>query len=165
MSNGFEILPYDKARHGAARKTFQSGSGPLDAYFRDHLSQDLKSKVAACFVATAPDGQVIGIYTLCASGVPVIALPAEIGQRLPRYPFVPVARMGRLAVDHRSQGHGFGGILVADAASRAANSDVASYALVVDAKDATAKAFYEHLGFLALPEQPLVLFLPLAGVP
>ena len=42
---------------------------------------------------------------------------------------------------------------------------VAAYALLVDAKDTTAAAFYRHHGFMALPESPLVLFFPLAGVP
>jgi hypothetical protein len=35
---------------------------------------------------------------------------------------------------------------------------------MVDAKDEAAVAFYRHHGFIALPESPRTLFLPLATV-
>jgi ribosomal protein S18 acetylase RimI-like enzyme len=72
--------------------------------------------------------------------------------------------MGRLAVDRRCRGQGLGGALLADALARAARAEIAAYALTVDAKDEMAAAFYRHHGFLALPETPLTLFLPLATV-
>ena len=162
---GYELLPYDKARHGLARKGFKSNTPVLDAYFQVQLSQDLKNRVATCFVATDPDGAVIGFYTLSSAGVSLADLPLEIAAKLPRYPLVPVARMGRLAIDHRFQGQGFGGILLADAMARAAHSGVGTSALVVDAKDAFAGAFYAHHGFLPFPGEPLKLFCPLAKVP
>jgi hypothetical protein len=55
-----------------------------------------------------------------------------------------------------------GGVLLADALTRALRADIAAYALLVDAKDAAAAAFYQHHGFLAFASQPLTLFLPLA---
>jgi len=159
------ILPYNKALHGAGRKTFRSNSPALDSYFQVQLSQDLRTRVATCFVATDAQGVIIGFYTLCSSGVSLADLPEETTRKLPRYPLVPVARMGRLAVDHRFQGQGFGGILLADAMARAAHSEVASYAMVVDAKDPIAGAFYEHHGFMALPSNPMIYFFPLANIP
>lgn len=163
--SGFELLPYDKARHGAARKGFKSGAPALDSYFQVQLSQDLKSRVATCFVATDPAGAVIGFYTLSSSGVSLADLPPETSRKLPRYPLVPVARMGRLAIDHRFQGQGYGGVLLADAMARAAHSGVGAFALVVDAKDRGAGAFYAYHGFLPFPKEPLVFFFPLAKVP
>ena len=44
----------------------------------------------------------------------------------------------------------------------APSADLAAYALVVDAKDEVAAAFYRYHGFIALPAAPLTLFLPLA---
>ncbi len=82
-----------------------------------------------------------------------------------RYPTVPAVRMGRLAVDQAFQGQGLGGALLADALYRAARSEIAAYALMVDAKDEPAAAFYQHHGFITLPDSPLALFLPLATVP
>jgi hypothetical protein len=54
--------------------------------------------------------------------------------------------------------------LLADALDRAVRSEIAAFALVVDAKDAAAATFYRHHGFMALPEAPLTLFLPRASV-
>jgi len=73
-------------------------------------------------------------------------------------------RMGRLAVDQAFKGKGLGGALLADALDRAARSEIAAYALMVDAKNEPAAAFYQHHGFITLPDSPLALFLPLAHV-
>lgn len=73
-------------------------------------------------------------------------------------------RLGRLAVDQTFKGQGLGGALLADALHRAAHAEIAAYALIVDAKDAAAAAFYRHHGFITLPDSPHSLFLPLATV-
>ena len=119
--SGYEILPYDKALHGKARTTFLSRSAALDTYFQVQLSQDLKSRVATCFVTIDPEGAVIGFYTLASSGVSLHDLPATTKRHLPKYPLVTVVRMGRLAIDHRFQGQGYGGIMLADAMWKALN--------------------------------------------
>jgi len=91
-------------------------------------------------------------------------LPSSTGKKLPRYPTVPMVRMGRLAVDQAFRGQGLGSALLADALGRAARSEMAAHALMVDAKDAGAANFYQHHGFIALPDSPRTLFLPLASV-
>ena len=73
--------------------------------------------------------------------------------------------MGRLAVDETFKGQGLGGALLADALDRAARSEIAAYALIVDAKDSVAAAFYRYHDFIALPDSPNTLFLPLSAVP
>lgn len=73
--------------------------------------------------------------------------------------------MGRLAVDERFKGQGLGAVLLADALLRARHSEIAAYALIVDAKDEAAANFYRHHGFIALESEPLTLFLPLASTP
>jgi len=72
--------------------------------------------------------------------------------------------MGRLAVDQNFKVLGLGGALLTDTMNRAAHSEIAAYAMVVDAKDKKAAAFYQHHGFIPLPDSPLALFLPLATV-
>ena len=72
--------------------------------------------------------------------------------------------MGRLAIDKDFKGLGLGGALLADAMSRAAHSEITAYAMVVDAKDKKAATFYQHHGFIVLPNSPLTLFLPLATI-
>lgn len=91
--------------------------------------------------------------------MPLTDLPEPVVKRLPRYPSVPVARVGRLAVDRGFQGHKLGAALLADAAWRALRTEVAVFALLVDAKDETAVAFYRHHGFQAMASRPLQLFL------
>lgn len=146
------------------RGQFNSGSAPLDRYFQQQVSQDVKRRVAACFVALDGEGRMAGYYTLASASLPLTDLPAEVSKKLPRYPSVPTVRMGRLAVDQAFKGKGLGGALLVDALDRAVRSEIAAFALMVDAKDEVAAAFYRHHGFIALPEASMTLFLPLATV-
>jgi predicted N-acetyltransferase YhbS len=56
-----------------------------------------------------------------------------------------------LAVTTAAKGQALGAALLVDAITRADESGIGAYALVVDAKDDAARAFYEHLGFMVLP--------------
>jgi ribosomal protein S18 acetylase RimI-like enzyme len=145
------------------RTGFNSGSEPLDRYLRERVTQDVRRRVAACFVALHDGSCIAGYYTLASASLMLTDLPPLTAKALPRYPTVPAVRMGRLAIDQAFKQQGLGGALLADALDRAARSEIAAYALMVDAKDATAAAFYRHHGFIALPDTPLTLFLPLAS--
>lgn len=157
----FQLAPLD-ATHD--RAVFNSDSEPLNRYLREQVAQDVRRRVAACFVALADEKRVAGYYTLASTSLLLVDLPASTGKKLPRYPTVPAVRMGRLAVDQAFKGLGLGGALLADALDRTARSEIAAYALMVDAKDEAAAAFYQHHGFIALPDSPRTLFLPLATV-
>jgi GNAT superfamily N-acetyltransferase len=138
-----EVLAPSHSREG-----FSCGVQALDLYLARQATQDLRRRASACYVAVeAKTGKLAGYYTLAAGGVPLTDLPEALIKRLPRYPSVPVARVGRLAVDQAFHGQKLGGALLADAAIRAARSEVAVFALVVDAKDDAAEAFYLHHGF------------------
>lgn len=146
------------------RTTFHCHSEPLNRYLREQASQDIRRRVAACFVALTQDQRIAGYYTLASASLLLTDLPANISKKLPRYPTVPAVRMGRLAIDKSFTGQGLGGALLADALDRAARAEIAAFALVVDAKDNAAVSFYQHHGFIALPDSPMTLFLPLATV-
>ena len=148
----------------ADRSEFGCGVQALDRYFGTQVSQDIKRRVAACFVALDPEGSIAGYYTLASASVSLADLPAPLAKKLPRYPSVPAVRMGRLAVARSCQGIGLGAALLLDALRRAVAAEIAAYALLVDAKDETAARFYRHHGFIASPAQPRLFFLPLAGV-
>ena len=153
------------------RKSFLSVSEPLNRYLHTQVSQDVRRRITTCWVAVAnevPPGlpveaaaPVLAYYTLAAGSVLLTDLPAETTKKLPRYPSVPVARMGRLAVHQRLAGQRLGSALVWDARQRAMASALAAFAVVVDAKDEEAAAFYRHLGFKAFGQRPLQLFLEL----
>jgi ribosomal protein S18 acetylase RimI-like enzyme len=157
----FRLLALD-ATHD--RSVFNSSSEPLNRYFREQISQDVRRRVAACFVALNAENRIAGYYTLASASLRLTDLPSHLAKKLPRYPSVPAVRMGRLAVDEAFKGQGLGGALLADALARTIRSEIAAYALIVDAKDENSAAFYRHHGFIILPESPLTLFLPLATV-
>jgi ribosomal protein S18 acetylase RimI-like enzyme len=149
---------------GHDRKRFDSGSEPLDRCLHEQVTQDIRRRVAACFVAVTDEHRIAGYYTLASASVALDQLPPATAKKLPRYPSVPAVRMGQLAVDRAFKGQGLGGTLLADALQRSARSEIAAYALIVDAKDERAAPFYRHHGFIALPSAALRLFLPLAPV-
>lgn len=145
------------------RSRFACGSAALDRYFREHVTQDIRRRIAACFVVL--DGDVIaGYYTLSAASVALTDLPHDVVRKLPRCPAIPAVRMGRLAVDLNYRGRGLGGALLVNALARAAKSEISGVALIVGAKDDAAAAFYRHFGFMQLTNDPSAWFLPLAAV-
>lgn len=160
MSGTFQIEVL-KASHD--RAGFSCGTEALDRYFREQVTQDVRRRATACYVALDTAKNIVaGYYTLAAGGVPLTDLPPALAKRLPRYPSVPVARMGRLAVDAKYAGQKLGAALLWDAAQRAIHSGVAVFALVVDAKDERAEAFYRHHDFVSFGSQPRQFILPLA---
>lgn len=159
MTAPFRLEPLGPAHD---RTAFSCGVPALDSYLTRQASQDIKRRVSACYVALeVASGKVAGFYTLAAASVPLNGLPPALAKRLPRYPSVPVARVGRLAIDQAFQGQKLGGALLADAAVRAARSEAAIFALIVDAKDAGAAAFYRHHGFEPFGSNGLQLIVPL----
>jgi GNAT superfamily N-acetyltransferase len=149
---------------GHDRSGFESGVEPLDRYFRVQAGQDARKNIAAPFVLVLPDGEIGVYYTLSSTSVHLAELPDQVARKLPRYPHVPATLLGRLAVDRRQQGKGYGRFLLADALYRSALSEIASFAVIVDAKDENARRFYERESFLSLPEQPMKLFRPMADI-
>jgi ribosomal protein S18 acetylase RimI-like enzyme len=147
------------------RSGFDCGVPALDRYCREQLTQDIRRRVSNGFVATEQGGTVVvGFYTLAATGLPMTDLPPEEARRLPRYPLLPAVLIGRLAVARSVAGRGLGGALVVDALSRSIRAEPAVFAVIVDAKDEAAAAFYRHLGFRAFASRTSSLFLPLAEV-
>lgn len=146
------------------RTRFKSGSEALDHYFHHHVHQDSRRRVTACFIALTGDSQIAGFYTLASASLFFGDLSLELQKKLPRYPTVPALRLDRLAVDQAFQGQGLGAALLADVLARSLKSDMAAYAMVIDAKDETAATFYQHHGFIQFLAQESTLFLPLASV-
>jgi predicted GNAT family N-acyltransferase len=161
MAHQFVVTSLDLS---SDRSSFACGITPLDKYFQTQVSQDIKRRVTACFVASDVHGKIAGYYTLASASVMLADLPEVLVKKLPRYPSVPAVRMGRLAVDHTFKRKGLGAALLADALRRAVTSEIAAYAFIVDAKDKNAASFYAHHGFIALTNHPLRMFIALATV-
>ena len=158
----FRIEPLSSAHD---RSRFVSGSAPLDRYLREQASQDIKRRIATCFVALDIETQdIVGFYTLTATSVALDDLSPELVRKLPRYPVVPAALLGRLAIATSAQGKGLGAALLADALLRTARVEMGVYAMLVDAKDEAAQRFYEKHGFTHLAGETRRLMLPIAAL-
>jgi GNAT superfamily N-acetyltransferase len=146
------------------RSAFSSGNDDLDRYLREQAGQDQRRRLSAVFVLLdVANDTVAGYYTLSACEIEPRALPEEIAKRLPRRP-VPGTLIGRLATDLRYRGRGLGGMLLVNALTRSARAslDIGAMAVIVDAKDDQARAFYEHHAFQRFTDNPYRLFLPMA---
>ena len=154
--------PLDPAIHD--RQGFECGVPVLDEYLRRFAEQHRRRGISSVYVLTdsAQPARILGYYTLSAAEVDAGRLTEAERRKLPRYP-VSCFRLGRLACRSDQQGRGLGKVLLGCAVDRClkARQQVAAYALVVDAKDDAAKAFYVHFGFKPLLDAPMALFLPL----
>jgi ribosomal protein S18 acetylase RimI-like enzyme len=160
VSAGFVIAQLTAAHD---RQAFSCGADPLDRYLQTQATQDIRRHLANCFIASPVRSSVVaGYYTLSAASIPMTDLPVEQTRKLPRYPVLPAALIGRLAVDRSFQGRSLGAALLYDALARAIGTDAAVFALIVDAKDEAAARFYRHHGFQAFSGRAARLFLPVA---
>ncbi len=158
------IEPLEKKHN---KNEFNCGVDALDHYLKTQAGQDIRKNVAVTHVLTAKDSEkILGYYTLSSIGIFPGDLPDEVIKKLPRYPVLPGVLIGRLAVDKDFHGKDFGLYLLMDALKRsvAVSHQVGIVAIVVDAKNEKAVAFYQHYGFITLPENKHRLFLPLSTI-
>lgn len=155
----YDIRPLDST---ADTTGFDCGEASLNDYLKRYAAQDVKRGVARAFVASPEDASVriAGFFTLSAASIQAETLPEAWRRKLPRYP-VPVALLGRLAVDREFQEKGLGSILLADACRKvnAASRTLAVAGIIVDPKSPAASDFYHHFGFIELPGQAQRLIL------
>ena len=149
------------------RTAFACGEAALDRYLQQSAGQDMRRSVAVVYVLveTAAPHTIAGFYTLSASSVPLEAFPDGVVRRLPRYPRIPVALIGRMATDVRYRGQQCGAHLLVDALARScaiSEQDMGVAAVVVDAKTDHVAAFYERFGFIRFTDtKPPRLFIPI----
>jgi ribosomal protein S18 acetylase RimI-like enzyme len=165
----FITEPIGEADPGAG---FACGEPALDAFFARFALPNDRRGLGRTFVirknaAADPTGPaVLGFYTISMADLEAGRVPPDLRAGLPRYP-VPVALIGRLAVDLRARGRGIGERLLTDAFVRVmeASRHVACLGVVVDAKHERAAAFYVRYGFITLETAgpfPRRMFLPMA---
>ncbi|MFM2157461.1 MAG: hypothetical protein RL516_2210 [Bacteroidota bacterium] len=146
------------------KEIFTCGKGMLDNYLRLQAKQDVKRKLTACFILSENEVTVKGYYTLSNTSVNRDFLPESIIKKLPpSYKLLPATLLGRLAVDVNYKGQGLGSNLLMDALKRSYHNSlqIASMAIIVDPIDDDAIAFYNHFGFIQLPDSGK-MFIPMA---
>ena len=143
---------------------FDCGVPSLNEYLTRFAWVNQQSGAARTYVA-CHGKRVIGYYALAFGGVEHEAAPTRVRKGMPRHP-IPIMLLARLAVDVTEQGHGLGKGLLKDALLRTLQAaDIGGLrAVIVHAKDAQAKAFYERFGFEPSPLDELHLMLLLKDV-
>lgn len=143
------------------RSAFSCGHASLDDFLRKFAGQNQKSGISKTYVAVRPGDPVVrGYHSISAGAVQFKDVPDELRKRLPRYP-VPVAHLGRLAVDAGAQGQRLGELLLMDALARivGAADSIGIHAVEVVAIDERAKRFYLKYGFTELLDDPHHLYI------
>ncbi|MBA4302594.1 MAG: GNAT family N-acetyltransferase [Sphingobacteriaceae bacterium] len=141
----FEILG---SEHQKA--PFLCESEPLTRYLREQASQDMRKRLAVCFVACNADKEVLGYYTLSTASLGIGQIPEQYQRQLPKNYQAPVILLGLLARDLRTKGQGLGELLLLDALFRAydlSQKSIGAMAVLVDPIDEKAAIFYASYGF------------------
>lgn len=156
----YQMIALDASVHN--RANFDCGEAPLNRYLREQASQDIKRRVAGCWVLVSRDrpDQVLGFYTLSTEAVDMKALgdaEPQVVKQLPRYPRLGAVLLGRLAVEKAAQKQGLGELLLLDAMHRVINAQIPTALMITDPKDGNAEAFYRKYGFKALNPERLFI--------
>jgi predicted N-acetyltransferase YhbS len=138
---------------------FDCGYEELNRYISRFALNNQTAGGAQTYVAIT-DGKVIGYYSLAVGAVAHSEAPIRMTKGLARHP-VPVMLLARLAVDNAEKGRGLGAALLHDALVRTLQAaDIAGIrAVIVHAKDDSARRFYEHFDFDSSPTDSYHLYL------
>jgi GNAT superfamily N-acetyltransferase len=158
------VEPLDRKRHRT--DSFDCGKPIFDRWLPAYAGQLQRRDVARTFVAADADLNVIGYYTLVAGEVEHGAASSEVATGASRHFPIPLCLIARLAVDRSWQRRGLGRELLREAMLRAlaASEQIGIRAIVVDAIDEGAVAFYRRHGFEPTTEDGLTLMVPIAAV-
>lgn len=142
---------------------FDSGVPTLDEWLKRRARANQASGASRSYVV-AEDDRVVGYYALASGALAAIDAPGPIRRNMPDP--IPMAVLGRLAIDRSWQGRGLGAALLQDAVLRTAQAAaiMGMRGLLVHAISEAAKAFYERHGFLGSPTHPMTLVLSLKGI-
>lgn len=150
----------ESLEHSHIIDDFASGEESLDHWLKTRAMQNQHSGASRTFV-TCSDNRVMGYYALSTG---VITTSHAVGRFRRNMPTdIPVILLGRLAVDKNAKGMGIGRGLVKDAALRIlqASGLVGIRGMVVYALSDDARRFYEHVGFVSSPLDPMMLMITL----
>jgi len=146
-----------------ATEAFTSGVESLDIWLKRRALKNQATGASRTFVA-CEGKRVVAYYCLASSAVTVDEAPGRFRRNMPDP--IPVAVLGRLAVEKSLQGKGLGRALVRDASLRLihAADTIGIRGLLVHALSAEARVFYERIGFDPSPLDPMTLMMTLSDL-
>ena len=143
--------------------TFSSGEPSLDDWLRRGARANQLSRASRTYVLAHGD-HVVGYYSVAAGAISVTEAPGRVRRNMPDP--IPMAVLGRLAIDQPWQGKGLGRLMLRDAVLRSCQAAeiVGMRGILVHAISPAAKRFYETFGFRASPANPMTLMAALNDV-
>lgn len=161
MTVPLRVVPFSPDYDASAFETLDEH---LTAYLKEgRVQRDVNTGQAAVFLMIDEADRVQGYFTLSSASVPRgEAFSGTQARKFP-YPQVAVTLLGRVAIHKDLRGQGIGTDLILYALRQAARAaqTVASYAVILDAKNEKVAALHARLGFIPFKDQPLKLFLPM----
>jgi GNAT superfamily N-acetyltransferase len=145
--------PLDPRRHD--REQFDSGERGLDEWLRKYAGQNRRRDTAATWVVADADDVVVAYASVAMTAIDRSAAPEAVAKGAPDP--VPALLLGRLAVDRRYGNLGIGTALTGHVLATAVelNEKAACRAVVVTALNASARVWWERLGFHPFdPDEP-----------
>lgn len=142
---------------------FESGVASLDDWLKRRARSNQANGASRTYVLADAEQNVLGYYALASGALALGEAPGNIRRNMPDP--IPMAVLGRLAIDRRHQGRGLGVALLQDAVMRVgqAAAIMGIRGVLVHAISDEAKRFYERYGFTSGVNQPMILILPLKG--
>jgi GNAT superfamily N-acetyltransferase len=142
---------------------FSCGKPELDNWLKTRAMK-AEGRSARTYVVTESPNRVVAFYTLSAKSVRIEQIPNRLARNMPKD--IPVILLGRMAVDENHKAKGLGQHLLRDAMLRsiAGAEIIGARALIVEAMDRQAAAFYQKLGFLQFPPDTMAFFMPLTTI-
>lgn len=159
-----KISPLMK-RHN--RGDFSCGKKSLDDYLQSRASQDMKRNLAAVFILEGESvDDIAGFYALSSLSIEAGDLTELSAKGLPTARPVPCTLLGQFAIHEKWKGQGVGNWLLGHVLQNVTNhaKNVGSFALIVDAVDNDAHAYWQYCGFIPFPNTPNRLFLPMKTI-
>lgn len=140
------MLDTDKHR----RTDFTCGTESLDDFLHKYSGQNRKRNTAATWVIADSDYRVVSYATLSMTSIDKSACPSDLAKGAPSQ--VPALLVGRLATDKSMEGLGLGTQLVRFILATALdlNNTVACRAVIVNALNVDAYAWWQRFGFAPL---------------
>ena len=147
----------------ALAQSFDCGVPALDKWLQNYAWQNHNSGGARVYLSIDEDAnQIAGYFCLSAASVDYKSAPVRVTRGLAHHE-IPVALIGRLAVDRRYWGRKLGRFLILEAIRRVleAADTMGVRAVIVVAKDDNAAEFYKKLGFEVSKDNPRLFFITL----
>lgn len=147
------LMPQHEARE------FCCGVPSLDEWLIRRALANQALGASRTYVVADAAGRVAGYYALASGALAVADSPGRLRRNMPDP--IPMAVLGRLAVDQAWAGKGLGAAMLKDAVLRVkqAAEVLGIRGVLVHAISEDARQFYERFGFAGTPTQPMTLVL------